>query len=337
MRIRRFRPGLTWILAVLLLVPFVSAVLLTSCSGSQTSPTPKGLLNVGLIFGSAGLGDKSFNDSAYAGLQAAQKEFNIRFQTVNFGTADSNLDALRLFAKNKYDLVIGVAFENLATIQAAAQEFPQTHFALIDAELQAPNVASVVYREQEGDFLMGVLAAMISRTKYVGVIGGTDIPAIQRIISGFKQGVAYQDSSVRCFADFAGTFSDPTVGLNLALARYQEGADVIHNAASKTGLGIIQAAQQMDKWTTGTSGDQRYLAPGNVLGNRPKRVDTAIQMLIRDASQGKFQAGVLSLGLKEEGLSLGPFDTDIVTPAVTKRLDSLKQKIISGEIKVQAQ
>ena len=337
MRIRRFSPVLLWILALSLLVPLVSAVLLTSCSGAEGSSAQKGVLNVGLIFGSAGLGDKSFNDSAYAGLQEAQKQFNIRFQTVNFGSAASNLDALRLFARSDYDLVIGVAFENLATIQSVAQEFPQTHFALIDAELQAPNVASVVYREQEGDFLMGVLAAMVSRTKYVGVIGGTDIPAIQRILSGFKQGVAYQDGSVRCFADFAGTFSDPSVGLTLALARYQEGADLIHNAASKTGLGIIQAAQQMNKWTTGTSGDQRYLAPGNVLGNRPKRVDTAVQMLIRESSQGKFQAGVRSLGLKEEGLSLGPFDTSVVTPTITQRLDNLRQKIVNGVIKVRAQ
>src|SRR5512143_3834961 len=124
---------------------------------------------------------------------------------------------------------------------------------------------------------MGALAAMITRTNYVGVIAGSDIPAIQRIMAGFKQGVAYQDPSVKTFADFAGTFSDPQVGLNMALARFNEGADVIHNAASKTGLGIIQAAQQVNKWTTGTSGDQRYLAPGNMLGNRPKRVDTAVE------------------------------------------------------------
>jgi basic membrane protein A and related proteins len=125
--------------------------------------------------------------------------------------------------------------------------------------------------------------------------------------------------------------------LNLALARYQDGADVIHNAASKTGLGIIQAAQQLNKWTTGTSGDQRYLAPANVLGNRPKRVDTAVEMLIQEASQGKFQAGIRSLGLKEKGLTLGPFNTSVVTPTITNRLDELRQKIVSGEIKVQAQ
>jgi basic membrane protein A len=184
---------------------------------------------------------------------------------------------------------------------------------------------------------MGVLAAMITKTKMVGVIGGADIPAIRRIISGFKQGVAYQDSSVKVFTDIAGTFSDPQVGLKLALSRYNEGVDIIHNAASKTGLGIIQAAQQVDKWTTGTSGDQRYLAPGNMIGNRPKRVDTAVQMIIEEVSKGKFKAGVRSLGIKENGISLGPFDETVVTPTVLNRLEELRQKITNGEIKVQGE
>jgi basic membrane protein A len=224
--------------------------------------------------------------------------------------------------------------ENIRTV---AQEFPQTHFAEIDAELTGDNIASIVYREQEADFLMGVLAAMVTQTKYVGVIGGTDIPAIRRIMAGFEQGVKYQDSQVKTFCDFAGTFSDSEIGLIMALKRYSEGADLIHNAASKTGLGIIQAALKTNRWTTGTSGDQRYLAPGNMLGNRPKRVDTAVEMIIQEVNQGTFKAGVRSLGLKENGLSLGPFDDTVVTSDVLQRLEELKTKIIDGEIIVQAE
>ncbi len=149
--------------------------------------------------------------------------------------------------------------------------------------------------------------------------------------------MAYQDSSVKVVTDIAGTFSDPQVGLKLALARYNEGVDVIHNAASKTGLGIIQAAQQVNKWTTGTSGDQRYLAPGNMIGNRPKRVDTAVEMIITEVSKGTFYAGVRSLGLKENGIQLGPFDEEVVTPTILNRIEELKQKIISGEIKIQGE
>ncbi len=307
---------------------------LAACS---STPTNQRVLNVGMLLGSGGLGDRSFNDSAYSGLLEAQKKYNIRFETVSFGDNASNLNALRNFAKNGYDLIIGVAFENRDSIVTVAQEFPNSRFAIIDAEATGNNIAAVVYREQEGDFLMGVLAAMLTRTKIVGVIGGTDIPSIRRIMSGFKQGVAYQDSNVRVFTDFAGTFADPDIGLKLALAHYDDGADVIHNAASRTGLGIIEAARERQKWTTGTSGDQRYLAPGNVVGNRPKRVDTAVDMVIGEVRSGNFKAGVRSLGLKENGLSLGPFDDTLVTKAMQDRLEELRKKIIDGTIVVKGE
>jgi basic membrane protein A len=307
----------------------------TGCSGGTTSE--ERVLNIGVILGSGGLGDRSFNDSAYAGLLEAQKKHNIRFETASFGDNQSNVDALRNFARNGYDLIIGIAFENRDSVVTVAREFPNARFATVDAEATGDNIASIVYREQEGDFLMGVLAAMLTRTKVVGVIGGTDIPAIRHIISGFKQGVAYQDPNVKVFADIAGTFSDPKVGLSLALARYNDGADVIHNAASRTGLGIIEAARQTQKWTTGTSGDQRYLAPGFVVGNRPKRVDTAVNMLIGEVRAGTFKAGTRSLGLKENGITLGPFDDSIVTREMSNRLEELRKEIVEGRILVQAE
>ncbi len=304
---------------------------------SPRTVTGERVLNIGLILGSGGLGDRSFNDSAYAGLLEAQKKHNIRFETASYGDSQSNADALRNFARNGYDLIIGIAFENRESIVAVAKEFPAVHFATIDVEAIGDNIASIVYREQEGDFLIGVLAAMLTRTKVVGVIGGTDIPAIRRIISGFKQGVVYQDSTVKVIADIAGTFSDPKVGLDIALARYNDGADVIHNAASRTGLGIIEAARQTNKWTTGTSGDQRYLAPGNVVGNRPKRVDTAVNVLIGEVRDGTFKSGTRSLGLKENGITLGPFDDSIVTREMSNRLEQLRKDIVSGRILVQAE
>ena len=312
---------------------WLAITLATSC-GPQSFQQP--VINVGLLLGSGGLGDKSFNDSAYEGLLTAQKKYNIRFDLVTPTSPEANTDILRQFARNNYDLIIGLAYENMGAIATVAKEFPNSKFAAIDMEVSGNNVASIVYREHEADFLMGVLAAMLTKTKYVGVIGGTDIPAIQRIMTGFKQGVAYQDSSVRVFTDFAGTFSDPTAGYNIALARYEEGADVIHNAASKTGLGIIDAAKETGKITTGTSGDQRYMAPGNVAGNRPKRVDTAIMLLIDEIIAGTFKPGTRSLGLKENGISLGPFDENIVTQDMRLRLQDLQQRITDGQITVQA-
>lgn len=305
------------------------------CTGN--SPLQKKVLNVGLIFGSGGVGDRSFNDSAQKGLLEAQKKLNIRFETANFADRESNLDTLRNFASSGYDLIIGVAFENQENIVRIAAEFPETKFAIIDAAATGDNIASIVYREQEGDFLMGVLAAMLTNTKMVGVIGGMDIAAIRRIENGFRQGVMYQDAGVIVLSDIAGTFSDPEVGKRLAMGQYDRGVDVIHNAASRTGLGIIEAARERGRLTTGTSGDQRYLAPGNMVGNRPKRVDAAVLMLIDEVRVGEFASGVRSLGLKEDGISLGPFDENIVTQEMLDRLNDLKQKIISGQIVVEGE
>lgn len=322
------------------IMPFLFLTLLTvvlaGCGKSDIeTTTQKRVLNIGLILGAGGLGDKSFNDSAYKGLLEAQKQLNIRFETVDYTGKNSDLDTLRLFAKNHYDLIIGVSFDNTKSIQTVANEYPNIKFGAVDFQVPGDNIASIVYREQEGDFLMGVLGSMLTRTKMIDVIGGTDIPAIKRIISGYTQGANYQDSNVMVFSDIAGTFSDPQVGYKLSVSRYNQGVDVIHNAASKTGLGIIQAAQEMKKYTTGTSGDQRYLAPGYMIGNRPKRVDIAVQVLIKEVYDNTFIVGVRSLGLKENGLSLGPFDETVVTPAILNRIDEIKRKIINGEIQVQ--
>jgi basic membrane protein A and related proteins len=328
-------------IAIYLCLMVALAALLAGASACTHSvaPTPlqKKVLNVGMILGSAGLGDKSFNDSAYAGLLAAQRKLNIRFETVNFTGQNADVEALRAFANNGYDLIIGVSFDNMPSLQSVAREYPAIKFGAIDFELAGDNIASIVYREQEGDFLMGTLAAMVTGTHQVAVIGGSDMPSIRRIMAGFQQGVAYQDHRVAVFTDLAGTFSDPQVGYKLALSRYNQGVDVIHNAASKTGLGIIQAAQEVGKYVTGTSGDQRYLAPGFMIGNRPKRVDTAVQILIEEVSENTFTTGIRSLGLKENGFSLGPFDDSVVTPAMLKTIDEIKQKIINGEVQVKVE
>jgi len=268
------------------------------------------VIYVGMILGSGGLGDRSFNDSAYEGLRDAQNRFGIRFEVVDFVSEEANLQALRDFAEQSFDLIIGIGFENRKAIETVARENPDIHFAVIDVEAQGENIASIIYREHEGDFLMGVLAAMLTRTGRVGFIGGMDIPVIRRIESGFRQGVAHQNTQVEVVSEMAGTFSDAELGRELALAQYASGVDIIYNGAGRTGLGIIQAAKETGRLTIGTSGDQRYLAPDNVVGNRPKRVDRAVLRLI------------------------GPFNEKIASRTIVRHLEQIKSKIIAGEIKV---
>ncbi|MBN1876281.1 MAG: BMP family ABC transporter substrate-binding protein [Anaerolineae bacterium] len=298
------------------------------------SPGEQRVLSVGMLLARGGLGDRSFNDSAYAGLQEAQKQYKIRFETVDFTSDEANAQALRRFAQQEYDLIIGVGFECASYIQTVAPEYPDRNFAIIDTVVEGTNIASIVYREQEGDFLMGVLAAMLTKSKTVGIIGGMDMDITRRIESGFKQGVVYKDNTIIVLSDMAGTFTDPEMGKTLALAQYAAGADIIYNAAGRTGLGIIEAAKEMGQLTIGTSGDQRYLAAGNVVGNRPKRVDTAVLTLVEEVRDNQFVAGTRSLGLKEEGLSLGPFDEAIVTKAMLRELEQLKKQIIAGKIEI---
>lgn len=310
---------------------------LLATAGCQEEPeAEKGrrVVSVGMILGSGGLGDRSFNDAAYAGLQEARRDLGVRFEVITHAGKETDLPALRRLIRQGYHLIIGIGFENAPYIKALASKFPDRHFAVIDTVVPGANVASIVFREQEGDFLMGVLAAMLTKSRKVGFIGGMDIPPIRRIQTGFRQGVTYQDSGVTVLVDLAGTFSDPVIGKSLALAQYDAGVDVIYNAAGRTGLGIIEAAKERKRLTIGTSGDQRYLAPGFVVGNRPKRVDTAVLVLTQDLANGRFTPGVRSLGLSEEGLSIGPFDEKLVSEAVKERLESLKADIVAGRIAV---
>jgi basic membrane protein A len=317
----------------LLAAIFAATVLVSGCVPPPT-PTSHRILNIGMLLGAGGLGDRAFNDSAYAGLQEAQKKYGIRFEAIPYTSADTDLESLRRMSRQGYDLIIDIGSDKADYIETLAQEFPERKFALVDAipTQDRDNVTAIVWREQEGDFLMGVLAAQLTHSKQVGFIGGTDIAITRRIESGFRQGVVYQDSSVSVVANVAGTWSDPQVGKTLAQQQYQSGVDVIYQAAGRTGLGVIEAAKEADRLTLGTSGDQRYLAPDNVVGNRPKRIDAAVLMLIEEMLQDKFQPGLRSLGLKEGGLELGPFNKTLVTAAMLKRLEEIKQKIIVGEI-----
>jgi basic membrane protein A len=318
----------------LFIVTLVVLLTINFYTVKTAKPTVYRTINVGILIGSGGLGDHAFNDSAYAGLLEAKRKYNIRFEIIPFSSTQVNLDEMRRLCRQGYDLIIDVGTDDQKLIATLAQEFPQVKFALVDATLSknVNNVVSIVWREQEGDFLMGVLAASLTKSKKVGFIGGTDIEIIRRIASGFKQGVVYQNRNVAVVSDISGSWSDTEIGKTLAKKQYQSGVDVIYQAAGRTGLGVIQAAKELNRLTLGTSGDQRYLAPNNMVGNRPKRVDTAILIVVKEIVENNFQPGNRSLGLKENGLAFGPFNESLVSTITQKRLNDLKQKIINGEI-----
>ncbi|MBN1220880.1 MAG: BMP family ABC transporter substrate-binding protein [Anaerolineae bacterium] len=294
-------------------------------------------IKVGLQLSVGGLGDKSFNDSAYSGLEAAQRAFAIEFETAPWENPMLNVNSLENWAKADYDLIIGIGYGNAAPISEVAAQYPDKPFAIIDVEGQGANVWSATYREYEGDFVVGVLAGLITQTHMVGFIGGGVTPIVRRIELGFARGVENVDASISFISDYVGEFDDPIRGRLLAETQYTLGVDVIYQVAGRCGLGAIQAAEEFGKWIISTGGDHSDLAPNAVLTSRIKNVGKAVYDVIQSVVEDRFEGGVNSYGFAEGGLMLAPIRPHVfkvVTPAVQNIMQEIQAQVITGKIKV---
>ena len=295
-------------------------------------------IKVGLQLSVGGLGDQSFNDSAYAGLEEAQDTYSIEFDTASWQNPTQNSANLENWAKMGYDLIIAAGFGNAAPINEVAAKYPDSRFALIDFAGEGPNVWSATYREYEGDFVVGVLAALVTQTRIVGFMGGGVTPVVRRIELGFAQGVKNVDTSISFISDYVGEFDDPLKGRLLAETQYTLGADVIYQVAGRCGLGAIETAREFGKWIISTGGDHSHLAPKAVLTSRIKNVGRPIRDVIGAVVEGNFQGGVNSYGFAEGGLTLAPIRpsvSKIVTPPIQSIMQEIQAQVISGKIKVE--
>jgi basic membrane protein A len=303
-------------------------------------------LRVGVVLDIGGLGDKSFNDGAYKGLMRAATELDIEPRLVEPGEGSERESALRQLAAGGADLVIGVGFIFSDDIRAAAVRFPKTKFACVDMSIvpgQPPlpdNLAGLRFREQEGSFLVGAVGALVSKTKRVGFVGGMDIPLIHKFEAGYRAGVRAVCKECVVFSAYAGTepraFADPTTGKELALAQYARGADIIFQAAGKTGIGVFNAATERGRLAIGTDADQFHEAPCCILTSMLKGVDVAVFDAVRDLAAGKFHGGVRELGLAEGGVGYvyDEHNAHWIAPEVRERVEELKRQIIEGKIVV---
>jgi len=295
-------------------------------------------IKIGLQLSVGGLGDKSFNDSAYSGLEAAQHSFGIEFETAPWENPMLNANNLENWAKVDYDLIIGIGYGNAAPISEVAAQYPDKRFAVVDVAGQGDNVWSATYREYEGDFVVGVLAGLITQTHMVGFIGGGVTPVVRRIELGFARGVENVDASISFISDYVGEFDDPIRGRLLAETQYTLGVDVIYQVAGRCGLGAIQAASEFGKWIISTGGDHSDLAPNAVLTSRIKNVGKAVYDAIESVVDDQFEGGVVrSYGFAEGGLMLAPIRPSvfkIVTPAVQNIMQEIQAQVITGRIKV---
>ena len=249
---------------------------LTACGGGSGGDGGGGEaapeFRVGLVFDVGGKGDKSFNDSAYEGLMRAAADLPIKVSDFEPGQGADREVGLRKLAARGYDVVIGVGFLFTDAIRAVAADFPDVRFVLVDGHLDGlPNVASLVFREQEGSFLVGALAALKSETGTIGFVGGMDVPLIHKFEAGYKAGANHVRPGVRILVGYAGVrpeaFADPVRGKEIALSQIEQGADVVFHAAGVTGLGVIEGARERGKLAIGVDSNQNGVAPGSVTGS----------------------------------------------------------------------
>lgn len=345
------------LVALDLALSFVSGA--DSEAESAAASPPPGLTraHVGLVFDVGGRGDRSFNDAAYLGLMRAKKELGAEVEVIEPSEGADRESAIRIFAARGFDLVIGVGFIFSQDLTDLAREYPQVHFACIDYSppfdgagkpLPIPtNLVGLKFREEEGSFLVGAAAALESRSKVVGFVGGMDVPLIHKFEAGYREGVQAVCSTCRVVVQYAGStpvaFKDPARGAAIASSQLGQGADVLYHASGSTGLGVIRVAREKGVWAIGVDSDQyddgvSSDAPGKsaVLTSMIKRVDVAVVEAIRSVAKGDFAGGVRVFGLKEDGVDYvhegehGRF----ISEATKARVEALRGRIVRGELHV---
>jgi len=325
------------------------ALLFVHPSGAAEPPSTKGL-DVGIVFDVGGRGDKSFNDGAYVGAMRAAKQLGARVRFIEPGEGSDREAGLRLLAAEGMDLVIGVGFIFTDDLTQLAKEYPKVRFAGVDYAVATdsagntiqppPNLEALKFREEQGSYLVGALAALVGHSKKVGFVGGMDIPLIHKFEAGYRAGVLHVCPDCQVIAQYAGVtpeaFRNPGRGKELALSQYQAGANIIFHASGSTGLGVFEAARATGKLAIGVDADQFSEAPGFVLTSMVKGVDEAVYDAIAAVKNGSFRGGILQLGLKENGVGY-VYDANnraLIPDSVRARLGQIRDSIVAGYIKV---
>ena len=342
-----------WILYVIL--SLILCLFVAGCAQKPATTVPAksaetGKYRVGLVFDVGGRGDKSFNDAAYAGLEAAKKELGDKIEIKYLepsGSGENREQLLRLLAQDKYDLVFGIGFMFTDAIRKVAKEFPQTKFALVDGyvpDLKSDsNIACLLYREQEGSFLVGAMAAMKTTSGKIGFVGGMQIPLIEKFEAGYIAGAKYVKPNVVVMSDYIGTtgdaFKDPVKGKELALKQMGAGADILFHASGSSGLGVLEAVASQKKLFIGVDSDQSLSAAEPqrqyVLTSMLKRVDVAVQDTIRKGEARNFKGGYQEFGVRENGVGYADneYNRAIVAP-LKSQLEEIRNRILAGNIKI---
>ncbi len=297
-------------------------------------------LSPAVVFDMGGKFDKSFNEGVWNGIERFKTETGVKYREFEVTNETQREQALRRMAQRGADPVLGIGFAQAPALEKVAKEFPETRFAIIDMVVDLPNVQSIVFKEHEGSFLVGALAAATSKTGKVGFIGGMDIPLIRRFACGYVQGVKHGNAKAEVLQNMTGTtpaaWNNPTKGGELARSQFDRGADIVYAAAGGTGVGVMQAAKDAGKLAIGVDSNQNHIHPGTILTSMLKRVDVAAYNVFKTAMDGTWKPGIQVLGLAEDGVgwALDGNNDKLVDAGTRAMMDSLRADIIAGKIKV---
>ncbi|MDX8528103.1 BMP family ABC transporter substrate-binding protein [Mesorhizobium sp. MSK_1335] len=292
-----------------------------------------------ILYDLGGKFDKSFNEAAYNGAEKFKKETGVAYVEFEVSNASQREQALRRFAEDGRNPIVMAGFAWEDALKKVAAEYPDLSFAIIDDAVDLPNVRSLVFKENEGSYLVGILAAMASKSKKVGFVGGMDIPLIRKFECGYVGGAksaGATDVIQNMTGDTPAAWNDPAKGGEIAKTQIDQGADVVYAAAGGTGVGVLQAAADSGKLAIGVDSNQNGLQPGKVLTSMMKRVDVAVYNTFMDGKNGTFKGGLENLGLKEGGVDYAMDDNNksLVTDDMKAAVEKAKADIISGKVQV---
>jgi basic membrane protein A and related proteins len=340
---------------LLIIVAITTACLLSSCGQTTEARRDGCKIKVGIVFDIGGKNDRSFNASAWEGVKKAERDLPICLYDVEPGNPTSIEPAMRAFAEKKFDLIIGIGFAQGPIMQKVATDYPNIKFAIVDGVIfeedgKTPmkNVASLVFREHEGSYLVGMIAASKSKTGVLGFLGGMDIPLIHKFETGYAEGAHSVNPNIKVVDNYVGVtdgaWNNPGKGKELSLAQIEKGADVIFTAAGNSGLGAFDAVEQYGKddngqarkFVIGVDSNQNMVKPGFVLTSMVKRVDNAVYDVVKEVLDGKFAGGFHSFGLDKDGVAyaMDKNNEGLIPADVIARTEEAKKKIVAGEIKV---
>jgi basic membrane protein A len=314
-----------------------AAVGFTLLSGAATAVAENDAAP-GIVYALGTKFDKSFNEGVWRGAERFKKETGVGYHEIEIGNDNQRVQALAELIRHGAPVVVAVGFDQRAAVETVAERFPKARITIIDTVVDKPNVQSVVFREQEGAFLVGVLAALASKTGTIGYLGGMDIPIVRRTGEGYAEGARWAVPSIKIVENVTGTtpaaFTDPARGAELAKSQFDRGVDVIFAAAGITGFGALQAAKDAGKLAIGMDANQNGLFPGTVLTSLLKRVDNTVYDAFMTARAGTWKPGVESLGLAEHGVDYAMDDNNkaLVTSAMWAKAEAARAEIIAGKI-----